>query len=170
MNRVFVFVVVLGIVSVAGAAQAQEELKKVAKWNGEWAVEVSGRDNKGGEQWTAKMKGKQHQVGDFCVWDATWTAHDGKEMSSLGITGYDPAKKEYFGVGFRSDGYWETSVVTFSNGTATYDVTGTTAAREKVRTRCTWPHPPKDKYEGKCETLTDGEWWVSWTEKGVRVK
>jgi hypothetical protein len=72
-------------------------------------------------------------------------------------------------VGFRSDGWKATSVVTFGDGTITYDITGTTATGETVRTRCTWT-VPKDEYEGKCETLTDGEWWISGTEKGVRVK
>jgi len=94
------------------------------------------------------------------------TPHD---ASGLDITGYDPAKKEYFGVGFRSDGWKATSVVTFGDGTITYDNTGTTATGETVRTRCTWT-VLKDEYEGTCETLTDGEWWASGTEKGVRVK
>ena len=68
-----------------------------------------------------------------------------------------------------SDGYRETSVVTFGDRTIIFDVTGPPATGETVRVRCTWTLP-KDEYEGKCETLTDGEWWHSGTKKGVRVK
>ena len=77
MKRMLVAVSVLGFVCAATvAAQAQEDLKKVAGWNGEWALELSGRDNKGGEEWTAKGKGKQHQIGDFYVWNGSWTQDD----------------------------------------------------------------------------------------------
>jgi hypothetical protein len=169
MQRALIAVGILGFVCAATTAQAQEDLKKVARWNGEWALDLWGKDSKGGEEWTAKGKGKQHQIGDFCVWKTTFTAPDGKDMTYLGITGYDPAKKEYFATDFHSDGFMGRSIVTFGDGSVVYDASGTTATGEKVRTRCTWTLP-KDKYEGKCETLTDGEWWLSGTEKGVRVK
>ena len=171
MKRMVVVLGVVGFVCAATvAAQAQEDLKKVAGWNGEWATETQGRDTEAGEEWTFQGKAKQHQVGEhFYVWNGKWTAPDGKDMKYLGVTGWDPAKKAYFGVGFRSDGYKETSVVTFGDGTVVYDVTGTSATGEAVRVRCTWT-VPKDKYEGKCETLTDGKWWHSSMEKGVRVK
>ena len=76
MKHMLVALGVLGFVCLAVTAQAQEDLKKVAGWNGEWALELSGRDNKGGEEWTAKGKGKQHQIGDFYVWNGSSTAPD----------------------------------------------------------------------------------------------
>jgi hypothetical protein len=171
MKHMLVATGVLGFVSAAASsAPAQEDLEKVAGWNGEWSLELWGRDSKGGEEWTTKGVGEQHQIGDFCVWNGKWTAPDGKGMSYVGITGYDPAKKEYFGVGCRSDGSRETSVITFRDKSMIVDGTNTMATGETVRVRCTWPVPPKDEYEGKCETFTDGEWWVSGTEKGIRVK
>jgi hypothetical protein len=170
MRHALVVVGVVGVLCVGVAAQAQENLKKLADWNGEWTFEVQGKDTKDGDPWTVEVKGQQHQIGnDFFVWTSSWTTPEGKEMSDISDMGWDPAKKEYFQVGFRSDGGKGTSVIKFGEDSMTFDGTNTTATGETTRSRCTYTLPT-DKYEGKCETLTEGEWWQSSAEKGVRVK
>ena len=176
MKRMVVLVGVVGFVCAATVAvQAQEaqpgaDLKKLDVWNGDWAFETQVKDSPSAAEKTVKGTWEQRRMGDhFYVWNGKWTAPDGKEMTDLAIAGWDPVKKAYFSEGFASDGGKGTGVVTFSDKSITIDSTSLAATGEKTRTRCTFGLSEQE-FAGTCETLTDGKWWVSRTEKDVRVK
>ena len=173
MKRMLVALGVMGF--LCAATQAQEakpgaDLKKLDVWNGDWAFETQVKDSPSGAEKTYKGTWEQRRMGDhFYVWDGKWTAPDGKEMTDLAITGWDPVTKAYFSEGFDSDGGRGTGVATFSDKSITTDSTSLAATGEKTRTRCTYSLSEQEN-TGTCETRTDGEWWVSSKAKFTKVK
>lgn len=169
MNRMIVVVGVMGIVCAAATAQAQEDLRKLDVWVGDWAWESLEKDSPSGAERKVEGTGEFRRLGDhFLVWNSQWKDAEGNEHSVLEITEYDPVKKACVVHSFGSQGGRGTAVMTIDGKTVTFDWTGVTATGEETRTRC--KDVLEDAGPNSCETLTDGTWWASSKGTSRKVK
>lgn len=169
MKHMLVVVGVLGFVCAAATAQAQEDLKRLDVWVGEWTWVDMVKESPSGDEVKIEGTSQIRRIGDFFYeFRFKWKDADGKEQRFTGIAGYDPVKKTYFNHSFGSDGWRGSGSLTFSKSAVTTDWAGVTATGEKSPLRCTDMLSEQWTYE--CERMTDGEWWVSMTGKATKVK
>ena len=169
MKYMLVALGVLGFVCAATPVQAQEDLKKLDVWVGDWTWVDMVKDGPTGDERKMEGTAQVRRIGDFFYeFRSQWKDADGKDQRWTGIAGYDPVKKSYFNYSFGSDGWRGTGSLTFGDDAATTDWAGVTAGGEKSRLRCT--DMLSEQWTYKCERMTDGKWWVSFTGKSTKVK
>jgi hypothetical protein len=164
-NLAVILAVILGSSGLA-LAQATGPTEEVKRWKpliGKWVNQEEQRD--GPEDPWQKVPSE---------WEIRWVPGsffietpgkmvfaDREEGAWQQIWGYDPEKKQHFGTWFNEAG---------GIGKHTFKWTGTTLEVEGIdfsfdgteaKTRCTYEYSSNyTAQNGKCEHLTDGQWWV----------